>query len=383
MPLEGHKDCQPEAWPGEPPRLSYLCGLRQNCTVAQDLPNPRASRMNRVRSLRLFLCCFLGGLAVAIAAILWTSGSSRARYVIDIFPGGDIQAALEAVARRPGKGTIRVHAGTYRPATAGQAFLFLNARHDGVTLEAVGDVVLSAGILRSLIPRLRAIRRWSTTSSISATASPGPPFRGFRVTGANGFVLGPSELMTVHTADDLGKVGGLSDAGPFADRVEQPLEEDPLLLCRRRGHADLRPILPDHRGGGVPGQRWIGLRRRRLGTAPGGALRDSVLFKDCIFRHNRAAVAGGGVDILVPGSWAVFENCLFVGNLSNDGIDANGGPGYAAPTVFPGSRATVNRCTFTGNRNAVDDRGTGSPTAKPSSGVTTGGVEPAIMRPMR
>src|SRR6516162_2755792 len=90
------------------------------------------------------------------------------------------------------------------------------------------------------------------------------------------------------------------------------------------------------------------------------ALLESVLFKDCIFRDNRTAVAGGGVDILVPGSWAVFENCLFVGNLSNDGIDANGGPGYAALTVFPGGRATVNRCTFTGNRNAVDDRGSGS-----------------------
>ena len=58
--------------------------------------------------------------------------------------------------------------------------------------------------------------------------------------------------------------------------------------------------------------------------------------------------------------WAEFENCLFVGNLSNTCDRPNGGPGYGALTVFPGCRATVSRCTFTGNRNGVDDRGTGS-----------------------
>jgi hypothetical protein len=89
-------------------------------------------------------------------------------------------------------------------------------------------------------------------------------------------------------------------------------------------------------------------------------LQGSVLFKDCVFRNNRAAVAGSGVDILTPGSWAVLENCLFVGNLSNDGIDANGGQGYGSLTVFPGCRATVNRCTFASNRNGVDDRGSDS-----------------------
>src|SRR5436309_2231658 len=98
--------------------------------------------MNRVSAHRLLLCCILGGLA--IAAVPWAVRFARASYVIDVFPGGDIQAALEAVARRPGKGTIRVHPGTYRPAAPGQAFIVFNARHDGVTLEAVGDVILTA-----------------------------------------------------------------------------------------------------------------------------------------------------------------------------------------------------------------------------------------------
>jgi hypothetical protein len=317
--------------------------------------------MNRVRLLRLFLCCVLGGLAIAIGAILWASGSSRASYVIDIFPGGDIQAALEAVARRPGKGTVRVHAGTYRPAAAGQAFLFLNARHDGVTLEAVGDVVLSAGnpeIANPAAPSYPAVV--NHVVYFGDGISRATTFRGFKVTGANGFVSGPSELMTVRTADDLEKSAAYRTLAP------SPIESNSQLKKTHYFYADgggmliygrSYPIIEavEFQGnfgsvcaGGVSVQHHL------------GALRDSVLFKDCIFRDNRAAVAGGGVDILVPGSWAVFENCLFVGNLSNDGIDANGGPGYAALTVFPGCRATVSRCTFTGNRNAVDDRGSGS-----------------------
>ena len=189
--------------------------------------------MNRVRSLRLFLCCVLGGLAVAIAAILWTSGSSRARDVIDIFPGGDIQAALEAVARRPGKGTIRVHAGTYRPATAGQAFLFLNARHDGVTLEAVGDVVLSAGnpeIADPAAPSYPAVV--NHVVYFGDGISRATTFRGFKVTGANGFVLGPSELMTVHTADDLEKSAAYRTLAP------SPIESNSRLKKTHYFYAD-------------------------------------------------------------------------------------------------------------------------------------------------
>ena len=87
---------------------------------------------------------------------------------------------------------------------------------------------------------------------------------------------------------------------------------------------------------------------------------EPVRFKDCVFRDNRAAVSGAGVDLLTPSSWAEFENCLFVGNLSNHGINPNDGLGYAALTVFPKCRAIVKACTFVGNRNAVDDRGTGS-----------------------
>ena len=253
-------------------RLSYQCGFRHNCTVAQGLPNPKASRMNRVRSLRLFLCCVLGGLAIAIAAILWTSGSSRARDVIDIFPGGDIQAALEAVARRPGKGTIRVHAGTYRPATAGQAFLFLNARHDGVTLEAVGDVVLSAGnpeIADPAAPSYPAVV--NHVVYFGDGISRATTFRGFKVTGANGFVSGPSELMTVHTADDLEKSAAYRTLAP------SPIESNSQLKKTHYFYADGGGMLIYGRSyptiEAVEFQGNFGsVCRRRLGSAPRGGV---------------------------------------------------------------------------------------------------------------
>src|SRR2546421_1501080 len=59
-------------------------------------------------------------------------------------PGGSIQAALEAAAKDPVHKIVYVHAGTYRPPAHGQALIWFNERHDGITLEAVGEVVLTA-----------------------------------------------------------------------------------------------------------------------------------------------------------------------------------------------------------------------------------------------
>src|SRR5687767_7851349 len=61
-----------------------------------------------------------------------------------VHPNGRIQDALEAAAADPVNKTVYVHAGTYRPAAKGQALIWFNARHDGITLEAVGDVILTA-----------------------------------------------------------------------------------------------------------------------------------------------------------------------------------------------------------------------------------------------
>ena len=61
-----------------------------------------------------------------------------------VYPKDRIQDALDAAAADPANKTVYVHAGTYRPVARGQALIWFNARHDGITLEAVGDVILTA-----------------------------------------------------------------------------------------------------------------------------------------------------------------------------------------------------------------------------------------------
>src|SRR5881275_2826483 len=92
----------------------------------------------------------------AAVAVLPKRGLAQRRDVTDavtldaaarayrVHPGGSIQAALEAAAKDPTNKIVYVHAGTYRPATHGQALIWFNRRHDGITLQAVGEVVLTA-----------------------------------------------------------------------------------------------------------------------------------------------------------------------------------------------------------------------------------------------
>ena len=93
-----------------------------------------------------------------------------------------------------------------------------------------------------------------------------------------------------------------------------------------------------------------------------------MLFRNCIFRDNRTQTTGIGAGSAAR-QHATLENCLFVGNVANLGVDYVGlldgaeyrpEHGSGAMTVFDGSRATVSRCTFTGNWNGVDDNGAGS-----------------------
>ena len=81
-----------------------------------------------------------------------------------VHPGGQIQDALEAAARDPARKTVFVHAGTYRPPARGQALIWFNARHDGITLQAVGDVTLTAAnpeIADSWAPSRSQWAQWS------------------------------------------------------------------------------------------------------------------------------------------------------------------------------------------------------------------------------
>lgn len=282
-----------------------------------------------------------------------------------VHPGGRIQEALEAAARDPRRKTIYVHAGTYRPPEKGQALIWFNARHDGITLEAVGDVVLTAAN-----PDVSDPRAPSHPAVVNHVVYFGDGitrrtvFRGFTVTGAKNFTTGTGEKSPIES-DDIRKTaffyadgGGIkvyARSYPTIDRVE--VVDNYTTPC----------------GGGVSVEHL-------------GQIQESVLFRNCIFRDNRTQITGAAVDLL-HGSHATIENCLFVGNIANMGVDYVGLLGGAeyrpehgsgALTVFEGSRAAVSRCTFTGNWNGVDDNGSGSTYAESIFWRNTlpGGISP-------
>ena len=265
-----------------------------------------------------------------------------------VHPGGDIQAVLERAARDPLHKTVKVHAGTYRPARPGQAMIWFNARHDGIVLEAVGDVVLTAAN-----PNLADAGAPSYPAVVNHVVyfgdgiSRNTALRGFKITGANNFATRSEEPV------------------PIQPEVDDVLWEKGLFF-----YAD---------GGGIKifGRSYPTIENVEIYdnfTNPCGAgvsiehrgfNERAALLRNCIFRDNRCQVTGSAVDLL-PGSAAILENCLFVGNIANTGVDhigRKGGLQYnrehgsGALTVFLGSRAVVDRCTFTGNWNGADDKG--------------------------
>jgi hypothetical protein len=264
-----------------------------------------------------------------------------------VYPKGRIQDALEAAARDPVNKTVHVHAGTYRPPAKGQALIWLNARHDGITLEAVGEVVLTAGN-----PGVADAQAHSYPAVVNHVVYFGDGvsrktvFRGFKITGARNFTTGSGEKSPIES-DDVRKTpffyldgGGIkiyARSYPTIENVE--VYGNYTSPC----------------GGGVSVEHL-------------GQTQESVLFRNCIFRDNRTQITGSALDLL-HGSHATIENCLFVGNVANLGVDyvglLTGGEfhpehGSGAMTVFDGSRAAVSNSTFTGNWNGVDDGGTGS-----------------------
>jgi hypothetical protein len=317
--------------------------------------------MSQNHRLRTRILLVSGTLAVAVALALWAKAFFEPRHVFDVYPGQNVQTALESAARLTGKRTVRVHAGTYRPESPGQALIYFNARHDGITLEAVGDVVLTAAnpdIADPSSPAYPAVVNHVVYfgDGISSATT----LRGFKITGANGFESGPADLKMIRTRDDLEK------SSAYRSIVPSPIESNDRLRKTHYFYSDGGGILVYGRS--FPTIEGVDVSENYSTVCAGGVsvqhsagtFRGSVLFKDCVFRDNRAAVSGSGVDLLTAGSWAVFENCLFAGNLSNTAIDPSGGPGFGALTVMPGCRAVVKACTFTGNRNGVDDRGEAS-----------------------
>jgi len=287
---------------------------------------------------------------LAAGALLPTSrgrAQDKAADGFHVYPNGSIQEALEAAAKDAAKKTVYVHAGTYRPAKKGQAFIWFNARHDGITLQAVGDVTLTAAnpaIADADVPSYPAIVNHVVYFGDGISRK--TVLRGFKITGAKNFTTGSGDKSPIE-ADEIRKtLFFYTDGGGIKIYARSyPTIEDVEVFGNYTSPC----------GGGVSVEHL-------------GQIQQAATFRHCIFRNNRTQTTGSAVDLL-HGSHAVLENCLFVGNVANLGVDyvglLAGGEyhpenGSGAMTVFEGSKATVSRCTFTGNWNGVDDNGSGS-----------------------
>lgn len=287
---------------------------------------------------------FTWRLAFAVAlAVQWSWPARAVELRADgwhVRAGEDIQPALNLAAQNPTNKTVKVHAGLYQPKSPRQALIWFNRAHDGIRLEAVGDVTLSAANAAVSDPKSAAHPAIvNHVVYFGEGISSRTLLQGFKITGANHFVTkSPPEIET-----------NRSDRGLFF------YADGGAVKVFGRSYPTLRQLeISDNYASPCAG----GISIEHDGPVAG---RDAVVIENCVFRNNRAQITGAAVDLL-PGSAAVISNCLFVANVANLGsnyISENrAAPEFtnAAPlTVFPGSRAIVRRCTFTGNRNAVDD----------------------------
>ena len=332
-------------------KSSEKAKLDSEFRIACVLNWPRMARDHR----RAFLQLLLAASALPVRAFARQEKSAADRHVSPdakaaghhVYPNGQIQDALEAAARDPVRKTVYVHAGTYRPAAKGQALIWFNARHDGVTLEAIGDVILTAAnpdIADARAPSYPAVVNHVVYFGDGVSRK--TAIRGFKITGAKNFTTGSGDKSPIES-DELRKTAFFyTDGGG----IKIYARSYPTIE-----HVEVYDNYASPCGGGVSVEHL-------------GQIQDSALFRNCIFRNNGTQTTGAAIDLL-HGSWATIENCLFVGNVANMGVDyvglLTGGEylpehGSGAMTVFEGSRATVSKCTFTGNWSGVDDNGKGS-----------------------
>jgi len=259
-----------------------------------------------------------------------------------VFPGDNIQDALQQAAESKTNKIVKVHAGEYHPNSKRQALIWFNKMHDGIRLEAEGSVTLTA-----------------TNPQLTVASEPGFPavvnhvvyfgdgissntvLKGFRITGANNFVtkertrqMEPDLTIPKNSFffSDGGAIKIFGHSSPTIQNVE--VVDNFTSPC----------------GAG------ISVQHQGFNQAP-------VLIENCVLQGNRAQATGAAIDLLA-GSSARISNCLFAGSVSNTGDDVVAKNSGERPfvnngvlTIFWNSRAEVRNCTFTGNRNGVDDMG--------------------------
>ena len=278
------------------------------------------------------------------SAALKEKEDPHAEPVLHVKPGESIQAALEKAAT-DGVKKIIVRSGTYRPPSPRQALIWFNKRHDGILLEADGEVVLTAANPDVADPDSHDFPAIANhVVYFGHEVGPGTTIRGFKITGANDFV-------TARKGPDI--------QPDFPNQTSKPQQLSRSVFFYTDGggikiYANSAPtienceIFGNHSN---PCGAGISIEQRGFYKVP-------VTIRNCIFRDNRVPLTGAAIDLLdLPpnlGSSALIENCLFINNFSNDPMKKRRFPqqtwskdfGHGALTVFPPSRVTVTRCTL-------------------------------------
>lgn len=318
-------------------RLEGSYVLWQPRTMSEDfMMNVSLPRTIRIRWTMVL--CALFGAAVGLSDDL--SAQEKREDGWHVFPGESIQDALRKAALDDQLKVVKVHEGMYRPDVPGQALIWFNRMHEGIKLEAVGTVTLTAANASLSDPSSRShpaivnhvvyFGHGITTNTV---------FKGFRVTGANGYLtklhtrrMEPEDSVpkNLYFFADGGGIKIFGRSSPIIEDVE--VVENWTVPC----------------GAGVSVQQE-------------GHDDASVIFRNCVFLGNKTQVTGAAVDLL-PGSSAELINCLFVGNASNLGPDVVADLSGEKPftnsgvvTVFSTSKGIFRQCTFAGNRNGIDD----------------------------
>jgi hypothetical protein len=259
-----------------------------------------------------------------------------------VFPGDEIQDALQLASSNKTNKTVWVHEGDYFPSSKRQALIWLNKRHDGIHLQAQGKVTLSAAN-----PQLATPSEAGYPAVVNHVVyfgdgiSSNTVLSGFRITGANGFMTKKLTRQIEPNTTVPKNLFFLTDGGA----IKVFGRSYPVIKNIQVVNNYTTPC-----GAGISVQHQ-------------GFNDKMVLIQNCIFQGNRTQVTGAALDLL-EGSAAHIVNCLFVENVSNTGEDIiakrAGEPLFTnngVLTVFQNSWAIVEQSTFTGNRNGVDDLG--------------------------
>ena len=194
-----------------------------------------------------------------------------------VYPGDNIQDALQQAATNKTTKVVKVHAGEYRPNSKRQALIWFNKMHDGIRLEAVGPVTLTAANSQLALPSEPGFPAVvNHVVYFGDGVSSNTVLKGFRITGANSFVTKYGTREMEPNRAILKNHFFYSDGG--------------AIKVFGRSYPTIRNIevvdnFSSPCGAGISVQHQ-------------GFKQDSVLIENCVFLRNRAQGTGSAIDLL-------------------------------------------------------------------------------------